>query len=138
MLVSLVASGCVQFKFIHRTGLFDCWWAHSVKIDFFSFCCTVGSKIIRALAIVLATFLCFDCQFLSSLACYILHKAQRSWLCKYLCHKIALDMSFLTRLISSARIILLLTVFLTLQISVFKLMCCLHPFTTFVIRVFYI
>ena len=32
--------------------------------------CTVGSKVIRALAIMLVVFLWFDCQFLSSHACY--------------------------------------------------------------------
>ena len=36
---------------------------------------TVGSKIIRALAIVLAIFLWFDWQFLSSHACYKQSKA---------------------------------------------------------------
>ena len=36
---------------------------------------TVGSKIIRALAIILATFLSFDCQFLSSHACNKQYKA---------------------------------------------------------------
>ena len=36
---------------------------------------TVNSKIIRALAIVLAIFLWFDCQILSSHACYMQYKA---------------------------------------------------------------
>ena len=36
---------------------------------------TVGSKIIRALAIVLFIFLWFDCQFLSAHACYKQYKA---------------------------------------------------------------
>ena len=40
----------------------------------YSLCCklsaAVGSKIIRALAIVVAIFLWFDCQFLSTHACY--------------------------------------------------------------------
>ena len=40
-----------------------------------SFEIIVGNKIIRALSIILATFLCFDCQFLSSHACYKQHKA---------------------------------------------------------------
>ena len=39
-------------------------------IDHGSNVSTVGSKIIRALAILLAIFLWFDCQFLSSHACY--------------------------------------------------------------------
>ena len=36
---------------------------------------TVGKKSIRALAIVLAIFLCFECQFLSFYACYKEYKA---------------------------------------------------------------
>ena len=36
---------------------------------------TVGSKIIRALVIILAIFLSFDCQFLSSHTCYKQYKA---------------------------------------------------------------
>ena len=61
---------------------------------------------------VLAIFLWFDCQFLSFHACYKQYEAQRSWLDKYLFYKTALNMSFLTRTISSARIILLPTVLL--------------------------
>ena len=37
--------------------------------------CTIGSKIIRALAIIFMIFLCFDCKFLSSHACYKQYKA---------------------------------------------------------------
>ena len=36
---------------------------------------TVGKKSIRALEIVLAIFLCFECQFLSFYACYKEYKA---------------------------------------------------------------
>ena len=36
---------------------------------------TVGSKIIRAIGIILAIFLCFDCQFLPSHACYEMYEA---------------------------------------------------------------
>ena len=36
---------------------------------------TVGKKSIRALKIVLAIFLCFECQFLSFYACYKEYKA---------------------------------------------------------------
>ena len=60
--------------------------------------------------IILAIFLLFDRQFLSFHALYKQYKANRSWLDKYLFHKIALDMNFLTRLISSVRMILLSTV----------------------------
>ena len=42
------------------------WWDHK---------CTVGKKSIRALEIVLAIFLCFECQFLSFYACYKEYKA---------------------------------------------------------------
>ena len=38
-------------------------------------CRTVGKKSIRALEIVLAIFLCFECQFLSFYACYKEYKA---------------------------------------------------------------
>ena len=71
---------------------------------------TVDSKIIRALAIILAIFLWFDCQFLLTRTCYQQHKAWRSWFDKYLFHKTALNMRFLTRIIWSARIILQPTV----------------------------
>ena len=71
---------------------------------------TIQYKIFRALAIILAIFLWYDCQTLSSHDCYKQYKAWRSWLDKYLFYKIPLDMSFSTRLISSARIILLSTV----------------------------
>ena len=48
---------------------------------------SVGSKIIRALAIILAICPWFDLQFLSSHACYKQQKALRSWLDKNLFHK---------------------------------------------------
>ena len=41
---------------------------------------TVGSKTIRAVAIILAIFLCFNCQFLSSHDCYEQYKAKRSYM----------------------------------------------------------
>ena len=65
-------------------------------------CFTIDIKIIRTIAI----FLWYTSQFLSSLSCYKQYKAQRSSLEKYLFHKTALGMSFLTRIISNARIIL--------------------------------
>ena len=70
---------------------------------------SVGRKIFRALEIIFAIFLWFDWQFLLSHFCYKQYKDQKSWLDKYFFHKIALE--FLTRIISSARIILLQTVF---------------------------
>ena len=71
---------------------------------------TVGSKIIRALAVILAIFLRFDCHFLSSHGFYKQYKAYRSLFDKYLFHKAALGTSFLTRINSSARKIFLPTV----------------------------
>ena len=71
---------------------------------------TVDSKITGALGIMLDVFLWFDRQFLSSSAFYEQNKDQRPWFDKHLFHKTALDTSFLTRIISSARIILLPTV----------------------------
>ena len=71
---------------------------------------TVGSKIIRALEIILAIFLWFDCQFLSSHACYKQYKAKGSRLDKYLFDKAPLGVNFLTRIISVARLNLLPTV----------------------------
>ena len=71
--------------------------------------CIVGSKIFRALAIILAVFLWFDSQFFSSHAHCEQHKCLRLCLDKYL-NKAALGMSFLTRIISSVRIILLVIV----------------------------
>ena len=67
---------------------------------------TVGSKIIRALEKILAIFLWFDCQFLSSHACY---KAELSSDLTNI-YFIKLHMSFLTGIISRTRIILLPTV----------------------------
>ena len=81
---------------------------HSVSFTFR--CCTVSSNIIRALATILMSFLYFDWLFLSSHTYYKLYKAYRTWLDKYLFHKSALGMRSLTRIISSARIILLPTV----------------------------
>ena len=81
---------------------------------------TVGNKIIQALAVILAIFLCFDCQFLSSHALFKQYKALKSWLDKYLFHKTALGMSFLTWIITSARNILLPTVLLLFQILFWK------------------
>ena len=69
----------------------------------------IGNKIIRALAIILAVFVCFDCQFLSSHACYEKYEA-KSWLDKYSFHKTALGDSFSSWIISSAGKILLPTV----------------------------
>ena len=71
---------------------------------------TVGSKIFRAFAIILVIFLSFHCQFVSSYACYKDYKIYRSCLEKYSFHKTALDMCFLTRIISRAQIIILPTV----------------------------
>ena len=71
---------------------------------------TVGCKIFRAFAIVLAVCLWFDCQLLSSHACYKQYKTCRSWHNNYLLWKTAVSISFLTRIILRARIILLPTV----------------------------
>ena len=78
---------------------------------------TTDSKIIRALAIILAIFLCLDCQFLSSHDYFEQYEAWRLRLYKYLFHKSALDMSFLTRIVASARIVLQPTVRLILLIN---------------------
>ena len=85
-------------------------FAKSKPLSFFLWEHTVGSKIIWALAIVLAIFLWLHCQFLLSHAYYKQYKAKTSWPSKYLFHKTALSMSFFTWLISSARTILLPTV----------------------------
>ena len=73
---------------------------------------TVDSKIARALAKILAIFLWFDCQFLSFHASYKQYK--------YLFIKSALNRSFLTRTISSARTILLPTLNIC-QVMIFRL-----------------
>ena len=53
----------VSISVYFQTGLFGCSSAH-LEWN------TVGKKSIRALEIVLAIFLCFECQFLSFYACY--------------------------------------------------------------------
>ena len=82
--------------------------AHTIS-DIFQWHITVGHKITLPLAIILAIFLWFACHFLSSHACYKEYEAKRSRLDKYVFHKTALSKSFLTRIISSAEIILLWT-----------------------------
>ena len=42
--------------------------------------CIVDGKIIRALSMILAIFLLFECQFLSSYSCFKQHKAYKTWL----------------------------------------------------------
>ena len=86
---------------------------HNIKFKIcmlFKLSITVSSKIIRALAIILVSFFWFDGQIFSSHAFNKQYKTKRSWFDKYLFYKTAFDMSFLTRNISNARIVLLLTV----------------------------
>ena len=64
---------------------------------------TVGSKIIRALATILVIFFWYDRQFCHYHACYKQYKVWSLWFDKYLFHKTALDLNFLTRIIASAR-----------------------------------
>ena len=101
-------------NFLQLKIVFDNWILRWIIIIAINFPHTVGSKIIRALAIMLAFCLWFDCQFLSFHA-YKQHKAYRLWPDKYLFHKAALGISFLTRIISNARIKLLVAVPLSLS-----------------------
>ena len=106
---------------IHITSAKEQTWRCNVSI--LSLLLQLAAKLFEHLC---AIFLGFHWKFLSFHVCYKQYKAWRSWLDKYLFHKNALNMSFLTGLISSARIILLPTVsilfgFLSTPVEKYKL-----------------